>query len=64
MKFCQLCTPICHHPKTSWQNLEEVSLGAFPQAEVLKIEPTEIELPNNDNKLYDEDDDQAASTMT
>ena len=37
---------------------KEVSLEATPQAVILKVE-----LPNNENKLFGEDDDQATSSM-
>ena len=42
---------------------EEVSLEATPQAELPRVEPPKIEIPNHENKLFDEDDDQATSTI-
>ena len=43
---------------------EEVSLETTPQADLPKVEPPKIELTNNENKLFDEDDDQATLSMS
>ena len=48
----------CHHPKRKLLTLKEVSLDSS-----LKEEAPNIELPNDENKLFDVDDDAGISTI-
>ena len=41
----------------------KVSLETTPQVDLPRVEPPKIELPIHENKLLDEDDDQATSTL-
>ena len=42
---------------------KEASFEVTPQDELPKVTPPKVELPSNENKLFDQDDDEVASSI-